>query len=159
MSKIVNNLQELVQICKKNKKKTIVFTNGCFDILHIGHVNYLKKSKELGDILIVGLNSDSSVKRLKGANRPINSEENRAAVLEALEFVDYIYVFDDTTPLEIISKIHPNIYTKGGDYKMDCIIGPNIGSKVIENYGGKVILIPIEYDISTTGIINKILNL
>ena len=101
----------------KNRGKKIIFTNGCFDILHSGHVTYLNKAKELGDILVLGLNSDNSVKRLKGESRPINNELDRAIVLSGLKAVDYIFIFEEDTPYELIKLIKPNILVKGGDYK------------------------------------------
>jgi rfaE bifunctional protein, domain II len=114
--------------------KKIVFTNGCFDIIHVGHIRYLSKAKELGDILIVGLNSDESVKKLKGDNRPINSFEDRAILLSSLRFVDSVIMFKEQTPDNLIKKIVPDILVKGGDYKLEDIVGYQT---VIEN-GGQV---------------------
>ena len=156
-SKKICNLEELSDICKKRGEKKIVFTNGCFDLIHVGHVDYLRKSRELGDILIVGLNSDASVKRIKGDTRPINSEDNRVMLLEAFEFVDYIYVFDESTPINVIKKLQPDIYTKGGDYELSNVIGPGLGSDIIEEYGGEVVLIPICEDISSSKIIKRLM--
>lgn len=135
--------------------KKIVFTNGCFDILHKGHIHYLRESRMLADVLIVGLNSDASVKRLKGENRPINSEQDRAYVLEALDFVDYIVIFDEDTPLKLIQQIQPDIYTKGGDYSMQNIIGPGLGGDIIEAYGGRVVIVKLVDGYSTTSLIQK----
>lgn len=132
--------------------KKIVFTNGCFDILHTGHIKYLRDAARKGDILIVGLNSDSSVKKLKGNDRPINTESDRAEMLCALEFVNYVAIFDEETPLELIKRIKPDILVKGGDYKGKLVVG----AKEIEEYGGKVILIPFVKGKSTTNIISKI---
>ena len=101
----------------------IVFTNGCFDVLHRGHVEYLKQSRKLGKRLIVGLNSDESVKRLKGPNRPINNQEDRKALLLALRFVDEVIIFDEDTPLQLVNKLKPDIITKGGDYKPELVVG------------------------------------
>lgn len=143
----------VLDLKKKNKK--IVFTNGCFDILHRGHICYLRKSRELGDALIIGLNSDKSVKRLKGEKRPINSEKDRAYLLEALEFVDYIVIFNEDTPLKLIQKIQPDYYTKSGDYSINNLIGPNMGREIIESYGGHVVIMDFEKGYSTTSIINK----
>ena len=114
----------------KNKNKKIIFTNGCFDILHIGHVQYLEKAKSFGDILIIGLNSDLSVKNLKGKNRPINSQSNRAYILAALEVVDYVVIFDKDTPLELIELIKPDILVKGSDYKGKEVIGSEIAKEL-----------------------------
>ena len=135
-----------------HKNQRIVFTNGCFDILHIGHIRYLQEAAKLGDILIVGLNSDASVKRLKGEERPINNEAERAEMLGALGFVDYIVVFDEDTPLNLINVIKPDILVKGGDYQPDDVVG----KKEVEERGGKLVLIPFVEGKSTTGIIEKI---
>lgn len=151
--KIVN-IDKLIKEISIDKyfKRKIIFTNGCFDLLHIGHLTYLNKAKEYGDILIVGLNSDKSVKRLKGKNRPINSENDRAYILASMESIDYVIIFDEDTPYNIIDKIKPNILIKGNDYKIEEIAGNDI----VRNNGGEVILIPIIKNISTTNIINKI---
>lgn len=135
-----------------HKGKKIVFTNGCFDILHIGHIRYLKQASLLGDILVVGLNSDASVKRLKGMERPVNSQEDRAELLCALSCVSYVIVFDEDTPYELIKKIQPDILVKGGDYDKDNVVGKD----VVEARGGKLVLIPYVEGKSTTGIIDKI---
>ena len=136
-----------------NEKK-IVFTNGCFDILHVGHVRYLKQASELGDILVVGLNNDDSVKRLKGVDRPVNSEKDRAELLTALGFVDYVVVFDEDTPYNLIKAIQPDVLVKGGDYKPEDVVGKDI----VESRGGIVQILPFVEGKSTTGIINKINN-
>ena len=130
------------------KDKRIVFTNGCFDLLHAGHVKYLEKAKKLGDILIVGLNSDESVKRLKGENRPINSFEDRAVVLAGLEMVDYVVEFSEDTPYNLIKEIKPNVLVKGADYSGKEVVGSDLVDevKLIEFVEGK----------STTNIIKKI---
>lgn len=140
------------QYREKNKGKRIVFTNGCFDILHSGHVRYLNEAASLGDVLIVGLNSDSSVKRLKGEGRPINSQEDRAEVIKALRCVDYVVVFDDDTPYELISRIKPDVLVKGGDYKPYEVVGKDI----VESNGGSVVIIPFVEGKSTTNIVNHI---
>ena len=121
----------------KNKNNKIVFTNGCFDILHAGHVSYLKTAKNYGDILILGLNSDASVRRLKGESRPINSEKDRALIMSALRFVDYVVIFDEDTPYELIKQIIPNVLVKGGDYKPSEVVGKDI----VEENGGRVEII------------------
>ena len=151
--KVVNEkeLKEIVENLKKQNKKT-VFTNGCFDIIHIGHVRYLKASKQCGDILIVGLNSDSSVKKLKGDSRPVNNQNDRAEILSEFNFVDYVIIFDENSPAYLLDRIKPDIYTKGADYTMDnlpeapVVIKNNIEVRFINFVEGK----------STTNILNKI---
>lgn len=133
------------------EKKKIVFTNGCFDILHRGHVYYLSKAAELGDVLVVGLNSDASVTKLKGAGRPVNNQEARAEVLGALAFVDYIIVFDEETPLDLITALQPDLLVKGGDYTPEDIIG----YKEVISRGGRVVTIPLLEGYSSTSIIQK----
>jgi len=145
------DIAEVSDNLKKNGKK-IIFTNGCFDILHSGHVTYLNKSKELGDVLIVGLNSDNSVRRLKGASRPINNEIDRAYILDNLKSVDYVSIFDEDTPLELIKKVLPDIITKGGDYKKENVVGYS----VVKEYGGDVVIIDLVEGKSTTDIIKRI---
>jgi rfaE bifunctional protein nucleotidyltransferase chain/domain len=135
----------------KLDKKLIVTTNGCFDILHVGHVRYLKQSKVLGDILVVCLNSDDSVKRLKGPERPLNNQNDRAEVMAALECVDYVVIFDEDTPVQYLSQIKPDIHTKGGDYELNSL--PE--AKVIMENGGKVEFISFIEGKSTTNIIAK----
>ena len=136
MNKKILNIEELKEVLniirnKKNENQKIVFTNGCFDILHRGHVEYLQKARELGDLLILGLNSDLSVKKLKGENRPINNEEDRAIVLSALESVDYITIFNEDTPLELIKIVKPDILVKGGDYKIENVVGREFAKETI----------------------------
>jgi len=140
------------KIHKKNKK--IVFTNGCFDIIHSGHIKYLQEAKKLGDYLVVGLNSDSSVKKLKGQNRPINEDRDRATVLNALVPVDFVVIFHQQTPYELIKLIKPDILVKGGDWQPKDIVGSDI---VLAN-GGKVKSLNFVEGKSTTNIIEKILN-
>lgn len=148
----VVTIDELVNILGGTKKK-IVFTNGCFDIFHVGHLRYLKESSKYGDMLIVGVNSDASVKRLKGENRPIVNEKERAELLSSLSFVSYVVLFDEDTPYNIIKKIHPDVITKGGDYNVDNIVGADI----VKNKGGKVVVCPLVENKSTTNIIERIL--
>jgi len=143
---------ELPEFFKKIKGKKIVFTNGCFDILHVGHVRYLQKAKLLGDLLFIGLNTDASVKKLKGPSRPVVCESDRAEIIAALEFVDCVVLFNEDTPYELISKIKPDILVKGGDYKEENIVGRDI----VLAKGGKVVVIPFEDNKSTTNIIEKI---
>ncbi len=134
--------------------KTIVFTNGCFDILHAGHVRYLNQAKALGDILIIGLNSDDSVRRLKGESRPVHSEQDRAFVLLGLKAVDAVVVFNEDTPLNLIETILPDVLVKGGDWSLDKIVGRD----VVEKHGGKVQTISFLEGRSTTNTIKKIIN-
>lgn len=153
MEKLVEkeNLNNIIKKLKSDNKK-IVFTNGCFDILHAGHVRYLKESKKFGDILIVGLNSDISVKKIKGESRPINPEMDRAEVLAGLEAVNYIVLFDETSPVKLLEEIKPDIYTKGADYTVETL--PE--AKTVLSYGGKIEFIKFLEGRSTTKIIDKI---
>ena len=144
-----NNLLEKLEIWRSANKK-IVFTNGCFDILHAGHTKYLENAKNLGDILIVGLNSDASLKRLKGRNRPINNHDDRSYILASLQVVDFVVIFDDDTPIELIKIIKPYIIVKGSDYK-----GKEI---VCENIAKEIRLINFIEGKSTTKTIKKIKN-
>jgi rfaE bifunctional protein nucleotidyltransferase chain/domain len=136
----------------RKQKKVIVFTNGCFDILHRGHVEYLNKAKELGDILILGLNSDASIRRLKGPERPVVLEDDRAFMLSQLISVDAVTIFDEDTPIPLLKYIKPDILVKGGDYSLDQVVGRD----VVEGYGGKVTTIPLVQGKSTTDLIGKI---
>ena len=146
-------IKELIEKLRK-ENKTTVFTNGCFDILHIGHVRYLKASSKYADIMIIGLNSDSSVKRLKGESRPINNENDRAELLSELGFVDYVVIFEEDTPENLLDKIKPNIYTKGADYTIETL--PE--AKTVLKNGGKVEFIQLIEGKSTTNVIKKIEN-
>lgn len=137
----------------KDSSKKVVFTNGCFDIFHVGHLRYLKESSKHGDILVVGVNSDASIKRLKGNKRPIVSQNDRMELLSSLSFVSYVVLFDEDTPYEIIKKIKPDIITKGGDYNPNDVVGKDI----VEEKGGKVVICPLVENKSTTSIIDKIL--
>lgn len=132
--------------------KKIVFTNGCFDILHAGHVQYLKEASALGDILVVGLNSDKSVHHIKGNKRPVMPQDQRAEVLTALSMVDFVVLFDEPGPLQLIQKIKPHVLVKGGDWAEDEIIG----AAFVKDLGGKVERIPFVHDISTSKIIEEI---
>jgi len=151
-SKILNKeqLNEILPQWKKEGK--VVFTNGCFDILHLGHVDYLEKARNLGQKLIVGLNTDQSVQRLKGPARPICDESSRARVMASLEFVDAVILFDEETPLELISALKPDILVKGNDYTIENIVGADV---VIKN-GGSVETVPLVNGYSTTNVIEKI---
>ncbi len=152
MNKIIKFENAKDIITKIRKKKKVVFTNGCFDILHIGHARYLKEAKDCGDILVVGLNSDDSVKRLKGDARPIISENDRAEMLSHLESVDFIVIFNDDTPINLIKVINPDVLVKGGDWKIDQIVG----SKIVLENGGEVKSLSFIDGISTSKIIEKI---
>ena len=132
--------------------ETIVFTNGCFDILHRGHVEYLAQAADLGDKLIIGLNTDASVKRLKGESRPVNDEKSRALLLSALQFVDVVVFFDEDTPYELIKQVQPDILVKGNDYKPEEIVGYDI----VTAKGGKVLTIDLVKGFSTTNIISRL---
>ena len=136
------------------KSKTIAFTNGVFDILHEGHIAVLAKAASFADVLVVGVNSDSSVKKLKGDSRPVNKESSRALLLASLITVDAVVIFDEETPLELIKIIKPDVLVKGGDYTVETIVG----AKEVMAYNGRVEVIPLEEGFSTTGIIEKIMN-
>ena len=138
----------------KSEGRKVVFTNGCFDILHKGHLEVLAKTADLGNRLIIGLNSDSSIKNLKGGNRPIVDENSRAILLAALSFVDAVVLFSEQTPLNLIAEIKPDILAKGGDYKITEIVG----YEVVQQNGGEVITIPLIEGFSSTNIIDKIQN-
>ncbi len=156
-SKIINNKTELDRwlACLRFKEKKIVFTNGCFDILHQGHIDYLAKAASLGDVLILGLNSDSSVQRIKGEGRPVQSEKSRAMILAALQFVNIVVLFDEDTPYSLIKSVQPDFLVKGSDYKAEQIVGYDI----VSAKGGEVVTIDFLEGHSTSGIINRIKNL
>jgi len=136
----------------RSERKVIVFTNGVFDLLHPGHVRYLQRARALGDALIVGLNSDRSVRAIKGAGRPITPEAERAEILSALASVDGVVVFDEETPHDIIAALQPDVLVKGADWAEDAIVGRD----TVEARGGKVVRIPVEAGYSTTAIVEKI---
>jgi D-beta-D-heptose 7-phosphate kinase/D-beta-D-heptose 1-phosphate adenosyltransferase len=138
---------------EQSRGKKLVFTNGCFDLLHVGHVRYLGQAKALGDLLVLGLNSDNSVRRLKGEARPIVPENDRREVLLALRFVDYVVIFDEDTPLRLIKKIAPNVLVKGGDWAVDEIVG----SDFVLSRGGEVFSLPFVEGRSTSSVVEKIL--
>ncbi|MBI5888370.1 MAG: D-glycero-beta-D-manno-heptose 1-phosphate adenylyltransferase [Deltaproteobacteria bacterium] len=155
MKKIIS-LKNLTATLKTlRKKKKVVFTNGCFDIIHAGHVRYLSRAKSLGDILVVGLNSDSSVREIKGEKRPIVPEKERAEVMAALSFVDYVIIFKETTPVKLISAIKPDVLVKGADWAASAIAGAD----VVKKHGGKIRRITLVKGRSTTNIIKRILEL
>lgn len=146
--------EDIASFCETLRRggKKIVFTNGCFDILHAGHVRYLAAARALGDCLVLGLNTDASVRRIKGTERPINSEEDRAEVADALKAVDYVVLFDEPTAEQVIGKVRPDIYVKGGDYTLETL--PE--AKIVQSYGGRVEFIALVAGRSTTNVIEKI---
>ena len=150
--KVLDELEEILNRHRKENKK-IVFTNGCFDILHVGHIEYLKFSRKQGDVLVIGLNTDRSVREQKGDKRPFVSEDERARLISALEDVDYVILFDELTPEKLIRRIKPDVLVKGEDWKEKGVIG----REFVESYGGKVILAPFVKDASTTDIVSRIL--
>ena len=152
----ISTLQKLIPIVEKLKSqnKKIITTNGVFDILHYGHVKYLEHAKKLGDILIVGVNTNKSVKQNKGDKRPINDEKSRLSVLAALESVDYVFLFNEKDPRNWLDKIKPSIHAKAGDYKLSQIIE----KEIVEKNGGRIVIAKAEKGYSTTKIINKILS-
>ena len=151
----VRGLLELVEIVRERRAlgHQVVFTNGCFDLLHRGHTRLLQQARELGDLLIVGLNSDASVRRVKGPSRPVLSEEERAEVLSALASVDYVVFFDDPDPGSTIAALVPDVLAKGADWAKDQIVG----RETVEGRGGRVVTIPLVEGSSTSGIIDRIL--
>jgi rfaE bifunctional protein nucleotidyltransferase chain/domain len=145
--------EELLKALEPVRKgKRLVFTNGCFDLFHAGHAHYLTECKKLGDILVVGVNSDDSVRRLKGSKRPILPLEMRAFVLSSLKAVDFVVPFDEDTPLNLIKKLRPDVLVKGGDWREEDIVGADF----VKSYGGQVLTIPFKFNVSTTAIIEKI---
>jgi len=155
MKEKIKGRKELLRIIKnlKAKGKRIVFTNGCFDLLHLGHVRYLEKAKALGDILVVGVNSDSSVRKLKGLKRPILPEGERTEILSGLGCVDYITIFKEADPLKLITSLKPNLLVKGGDWTREQIVG----REVVERSGGELVIIPFVKGASTSNVIGNIL--
>jgi rfaE bifunctional protein nucleotidyltransferase chain/domain len=155
MKRVLNREEasKLIEDLKKQGKQ-VVFTNGCFDILHVGHMTYLEEAKEFGDYLFVGVNSDESVKRLKGPTRPINNEVDRAELLAGLKAVDYTVIFTEDTPVELIGVLKPSIHVKGGDYKKEDL--PE--TKVVESYGGRVEIVSLVEGKSTSNVVKKIQN-
>ena len=159
LKKINNKIFDLQLLMKKIEKwrsenKKIVFTNGCFDLIHLGHIEILARSADYGDKLIIGVNSDLSIKKLKGENRPIIQQSSRIRQLSALEFVDAVVLFDEDTPIKLIETIKPDVITKGGDYTAKNIVG----NEVVSQKNGEVVIIPLTRGYSTTSILNKIKN-
>jgi D-beta-D-heptose 7-phosphate kinase/D-beta-D-heptose 1-phosphate adenosyltransferase len=155
MKQKIKERKTLLRIIKdlKAKGKRIVFTNGCFDLLHIGHIRYLEEAKALGDVLVVGVNSDSSVRKLKGPKRPILPEEERTEILSGLGCVDYITLFDEIDPLKLITSLQPNVLVKGGDWTKE----QTVGREVVERSGGEVVILPFVQGASTSNLIETIL--
>ncbi|MEZ0360933.1 MAG: D-glycero-beta-D-manno-heptose 1-phosphate adenylyltransferase [Hydrogenobacter sp.] len=154
---MILDLESLIEFLEREraKGKKIVFTNGCFDLLHAGHAHYLKRAKELGDILVVGINSDSSVRRIKGDKRPIIKQEMRAYLVDSLKPVDYVVIFEEDTPERLIRSIKPHVLVKGGDWNIENIVGADF----VLSYGGRVERIEFSFDISTSIIVQKILSI
>jgi rfaE bifunctional protein nucleotidyltransferase chain/domain len=154
-SKLYNHRNDSIALIKqyKQEQKKIVFTNGCFDIVHAGHIDYLSKASDLGGVLIVGLNSDASVARLKGENRPIHNQKNRMQLLASLFFVDAVIIFEEETPYELVKLILPDVLVKGGDYKAESVVGYD----VVKNNGGKTVILDLIPGHSTSLIEKKII--
>ncbi|MFN8792423.1 MAG: D-glycero-beta-D-manno-heptose 1-phosphate adenylyltransferase [Bdellovibrionales bacterium] len=151
MGRFLSESQLLQELSKARKGRQVVFTNGCFDLLHIGHVRYLQDAKTRGDLLVVALNTDASVRALKGPERPVQKENDRAEILAALGCVDYTLLFDEPTPERIIKEIRPDVLVKGGDWKVDQIVGGSF----VQSYGGQVLSLPFVEGRSTTNLIEK----
>lgn len=149
---MTNTLTQLAPLAQLRMGKKVVFTNGCFDILHVGHATYLAEAKKLGDLLVVGINSDASVKRLKGLSRPVNHQADRATLLTHLRSVDWVEIFEEDTPLNLILKIRPDVLVKGGDWPIEKIVG----AKEVQSWGGTVKTLSFVEGKSTTNIIEKI---
>lgn len=147
----VENINDLFHP-EYRKNHTIVFTNGCFDMLHRGHIHLLSSARAMGDTLVIGLNTDESVRNLKGSSRPVKDQVTRAAILASMEFVNYVILFNDPTPIDLIREVRPDILVKGGDYREEEIVGYDI----VSSYGGKVTTIPFLEGFSSTSLINKI---
>jgi rfaE bifunctional protein nucleotidyltransferase chain/domain len=156
MVKKIQKLDNLVKIREqlKHQGRKVVFTNGCFDLLHAGHIHLFKEAKKLGDVLLVAVNDDASVKKIKGSSRPIFSLQHRLEVLEAVEYIDYLTFFSEETPQKIIASLHPDVLIKGGDWKIQEVVG----RKEVEQAGGKVVVIPYLKGHSSSAIIDKILH-
>jgi D-beta-D-heptose 7-phosphate kinase/D-beta-D-heptose 1-phosphate adenosyltransferase len=153
----IRSLDSLVYEIERHRrqKRTIVFTNGCFDVLHRGHLEYLRFCRRQGDIVILGLNSDKSIRMIKGPDRPINNQEDRAALLEAMEMVDYITLFDEPSVLNLVKKVRPDVLVKGEDWAVKGVVG----REFVESYGGKVALAPLVENRSSTATIEKMKSL
>jgi len=154
LNKFVKNIEELKEklIKEKKKGKKVVFTNGCFDLIHKGHIILLEKAKSEGDLLVVAINSDDSIRRIKGENRPIFPEDERAEILAAFQMVDFVTIFGEETPYKIISELKPDVLVKGGDWTVETVIGRDI----VKASGGRVVIIPQVEGYSTSEIIGRI---
>jgi D-beta-D-heptose 7-phosphate kinase/D-beta-D-heptose 1-phosphate adenosyltransferase len=148
---LLHDLQKKVKEWQ-SEGMTVVFTNGCFDLLHVGHVRHLEEAARLGDVLVVALNSDASARRLKGAGRPVIGQRDRAAMLAALACVGYVTVFDDATPIELVKRVRPDVLVKGGNYRRDQVVG----HEFVASYGGEVCVTPMIDGISTSGIVSAV---
>ena len=148
----LSQLQErLAAMRKSNPRPVVVFTNGCFDLVHRGHVDYLSRARDLGDVLVVGLNSDASVRRLKGDGRPVSNQESRSEVMAAFAFVDFVVLFDEDTPIKLIEAVLPDILVKGGDYSHDTVVGADF----VEQHGGRLELLSLVPGESTTRLVER----
>ena len=156
MSDKLKTLDELIEIAAQARRngKSVVFTNGCFDLLHRGHVHVLRQAKAAGDLLVVAINSDQSVKAIKGPTRPVTAEMDRLELIAAMEMVDYVILFDEPDPSKLITAIKPNVLAKGGDWGADGVVGADI----VEREGGRVVLVPYLKGYSTSEIIERIRN-
>lgn len=157
MAQLVKTLSDLKKNIFSLRKcgKKIVFTNGCFDLIHPGHIKVFRESKKRGDVLVLGLNSDSSIRKIKGEGRPILNEKSRVDILKSIVYIDFIILFDEKTPLRIIKAIKPDVLVKGGDWRIDKIVGGDF----VRSYGGEVFQVKLQRGFSTTGIIKKILSI
>ncbi|MCM2281817.1 MAG: D-glycero-beta-D-manno-heptose 1-phosphate adenylyltransferase [Bdellovibrionaceae bacterium] len=153
MGRVFQKWDDLVAYLRQTRGgRRVVFTNGCFDILHVGHIRYLQEAKALGDLLVVGLNTDASVKKLKGSNRPVQDENSRAEIMAALGCVDAVTLFGEETPKELIEKVKPDILVKGGDYKISEIVGADF----VQSYGGQVKALQFVPGFSTSSILKRV---
>jgi D-beta-D-heptose 7-phosphate kinase / D-beta-D-heptose 1-phosphate adenosyltransferase len=148
----IRSPEALLRALAGRGKKRVVFTNGCFDLIHAGHVRFLEDAAGEGEVLVVALNSDASIRRLKGPERPIQDERDRAALLAALQAVSYVVLFDEDTPLELIRRLRPDVLVKGADYTVQTVVG----AELVQSYGGRVVLAPIMADRSTSNTIARI---
>jgi D-glycero-beta-D-manno-heptose 1-phosphate adenylyltransferase len=156
LGKIVPEAEAAI-IKKTHREQRLVFTNGCFDILHVGHIRYLTAAKQLGDILVVGLNSDSSVRQLKGPDRPINSEADRAEILAALAVVDHVVIFEEMRVSRLVNQLRPDLYVKGGDYSVDSLDRGEVDA--LRSVGAEIKIVPLVPGRSTTRVIEAIQNI
>ena len=155
MKKILSWEALKIEVVRRRREgEKIAFTNGCFDILHVGHVRYLREARKRGDLLILALNSDVSVRAIKGEKRPLLPEEERAEVVASLDAVDYVTLFNETTPLRLIEYLRPDVLVKGGDWKKEAVVG----GEAVRSWGGEVVLVPVVEGASTTNIIERVLS-